>query len=207
MKATKFYAMCMVVTVVSFLGFVVENVWLALTKGYINNRNMCLPFLLGYGLAIIAIYIMFGTPTQTVFFGKKLTFNSKFTRKLFYFFAVMICVCIGEIALGIFVEKTCNIIWWDYSKLPMNITRYTTIPTSMAFSLLITIFMQRFFEPLMAAFMRMNYETLRGLAIVFMTAMIVDFVYNAVHVYNAQEMVPLWKINTKGTKIYWLFRS
>lgn len=29
---------------VSFLGFVVEDGWLALTKGYIDNRNMHLPF-------------------------------------------------------------------------------------------------------------------------------------------------------------------
>ena len=39
-------------TVVSFLGFVVENVWLAFTKGYIDNRNMALPFLLGSSYTI-----------------------------------------------------------------------------------------------------------------------------------------------------------
>lgn len=207
MKTVEVYALCMVATVVSFLGFVVENIWLACVKGYIDNRNMCLPFLLGYGLGMIAIYLMFGTPTRAVFFGKKMVFNSRFTRNLFYFVAVMLCVSVGEIALGTFVEKTCHIVWWDYSKVPMNITRYTTIPTSMAFAVLITIFMQRFFDPLMKAFMRMDYENLRGIAIVCMTVMIVDFLYNAINIYNANELVPMWRISTKGTKAYMLLHS
>lgn len=41
---------------VSFLGFVVEDGWLALTKGYIDNRNMHLPFLFGYGIAMVGLY-------------------------------------------------------------------------------------------------------------------------------------------------------
>jgi hypothetical protein len=31
---------------VSFLGFCLENIWLLLRKGYVDNRNMSLPFLL-----------------------------------------------------------------------------------------------------------------------------------------------------------------
>lgn len=50
MKYT-YYQLGIMAAVVSFLGFVVENIWLAMTKGYINNRNMNAPFLQGYGLA------------------------------------------------------------------------------------------------------------------------------------------------------------
>lgn len=45
---------------ISFLGFIVENVWLAATKGYINNRNMNAPFLLGYGLLVISLFFCGG---------------------------------------------------------------------------------------------------------------------------------------------------
>ena len=45
MKYT-YYQLGIMAAVVSFLGFVVENIWLAMTKGYINNRNMNAPFLL-----------------------------------------------------------------------------------------------------------------------------------------------------------------
>jgi hypothetical protein len=60
MKYT-YYQLGIMAAVVSFLGFVVENIWLAMTKGYINNRNMNAPFLLGYGLLILFMYAVFGT--------------------------------------------------------------------------------------------------------------------------------------------------
>lgn len=180
---------------------------MALTKGYIDNRNMCLPFLLGYGLGMIAIYIMFGTPANVRIFGKKLIFRNSFAKKLFYFIVVMICVSVGEIALGTFVEKTCHVVWWDYSKLPMNITRYTTIPTSMAFSTLITIFMQYFFQPLMDGFLRMDYANLRCAATICMMLLFVDFAYNALHIYNAKELTPIWRISTKNTRAYMRLHS
>lgn len=207
MKTTEFFALCMIVTVVSFLGFVVENAWLAMTKGYIDNRSMCLPFLLGYGLAIIAIYLLFGTPAELVFLGKKLKIKSTFIKILIYFLAVMVCVSVGEIMLGTFVEKTCHFYWWDYTRLPMHITRYTSIPTSMTFSLLITIFMRRFFNPLMDFFLRMAPDKLQVLSLTFMTLMTVDFIINAVHFFKKKEMAQLWKIDTRNTLGYRLIHS
>ena len=41
-------ALCMNIAFISFLGFCVENLWLAITKGYMDNRNMLFPFLFGY---------------------------------------------------------------------------------------------------------------------------------------------------------------
>ena len=70
MKYT-YYQLGIMAAVVSFLGFVVENIWLAMTKGYINNRNMNAPFLLGYGLLILFMYAVFGTPAALRMFAKE----------------------------------------------------------------------------------------------------------------------------------------
>lgn len=43
MKLTDCSALIMVAIVVSFIGFAVENIWLAFSKGFMDNRNMCLP--------------------------------------------------------------------------------------------------------------------------------------------------------------------
>ena len=40
------------IAIISFLGFLLENAWLAIRKGFIDNRNMFAPFLVGYGLAV-----------------------------------------------------------------------------------------------------------------------------------------------------------
>lgn len=207
MKTTEIFALCLIVTIVSFLGFVVENVWLAITKGFMDNRNMCLPFLIGYGLAMVAIYFILGTPTEFALLGKKLKIKSRYVKLLLYFLAVMLCVSVGEIILGTIVEKTCHIYWWDYTRLPLHITRYTSIPTSMAFSMLITTFMHKFFMPLYEFFQKLDYNDLQVLAGSFMTLMTADFIHNAVRIYRDKEMRSIWKIDTTNTLGYRLLHS
>lgn len=202
MKLSTVFALGIVITVVSFLGFITENVWLAATKGYIDNRNMTLPFLLGYGLAMVAIYLMLGLPSKIVFFGHSLSIKNKLLRIVFYFVCVMVCVSVGEILLGTLVEKTCNVVWWDYTRLPMHITKYTSIPTSIAFSTLITIFMSVFFEPLMNWALTIEYDTLRFSSITFMFLLTTDFILNAVKLYKTKELKSLWKIDTTNSYVY-----
>lgn len=202
MKSVNVMALCMIVSVISFLGFVVENVWLCMTKGYIDNRNMCFPFLLGYGIAILLIYIILGTPKKVWFFGKVIQIQNRVIRGLVYFVGVMICVSVGEILLGTFVEKACGFYWWDYSNLPMHITRYTTIPTSAMFSLLIVIFMELCFAPLYHFFVKWNYHILRGTALVLSVIMMGDFVYNAYKMYKLRGMIRRWRMDTKRSRLY-----
>ena len=42
-------AYAVMLTLVSFLGFLIENTWIVLTEGFVDNRNMNAPFLIGYG--------------------------------------------------------------------------------------------------------------------------------------------------------------
>ena len=77
---------------ISLLGFIVENLWMLTRSGFIDNRNMNLPFLLGYGLAVVGMYLLIGTPKKGHF--------------LFYFTIVFFMVSFGEIALGFLVESS-----------------------------------------------------------------------------------------------------
>jgi uncharacterized membrane protein len=152
MKYT-YYQLGIMAAVVSFLGFVVENIWLAMTKGYINNRNMNAPFLLGYGLLILFMYAVFGTPAALRMFTKE---KVRWKRYLVYFLCSFAVVCVGEIVLGIAVEALCHIEYWNYSNIPMHITKYTSIPTSTAFAAMITILMGNVFPVLMDWICRIN---------------------------------------------------
>lgn len=202
MATVKFYALCVMVAIVSFLGFIVENVWLSCTKGFMNNRSMCLPFLLGYGLAIVAIYLLFGTPANMTFLGKKLNIRGDWAKIAAYFLVVMCCVSVGEIVLGTVVEKTCQIVWWDYSRLPLNITKYTSIPTSMGFASLITIFMHNFFTPLLNMLMSMDFKTLHFIAVALMLFLVMDFVYSSNYAYKNHETMNKWQIDTTNSRAY-----
>ncbi len=59
-----FYEYVALVIIVSFLGFCLENIWLVVRKGQIDNRNMNFPFLIGYGMAILFIYFLLGVPQK-----------------------------------------------------------------------------------------------------------------------------------------------
>lgn len=189
------WALCMTAIIVSFMGFAVENLWLCLTKGYMDNRNMCLPFLIGYGMAMFGLLMLLGTPQNPCFLGKPILPEYTRLHRPIYFMGAMLCVCAGEIALGTFVERTCHFYWWNYSKIPLHITRYTSMPTSTLFACAITIFMEHVLEPLYGYFLSWNAQSLRTAAAVLMLLLTGDFLYNACLMYKRQGMVWRWRID------------
>ena len=131
-------------TIISFIGFCFEDIWMMFRHGVLDNRNMYLPFLFGYGLLILVLYYIFGTP-KNLFNKYKI---KGFKKYIIYFLISMIIVSIGELLLGICVEKFLGYSYWNYSTIPLHITKYTSIPTSIGFALVITLFMNYVFEPL-----------------------------------------------------------
>ncbi|MBQ5332468.1 MAG: hypothetical protein J6K92_04325, partial [Oscillospiraceae bacterium] len=61
-KGYDIYSLGIMLALISFLGFLLENLWLAATKGFVDNRNMRLPFLMGYGVLVTGMYLLLGTP-------------------------------------------------------------------------------------------------------------------------------------------------
>ncbi len=194
MRTKKACALGLIITIISFLGFVVENVWLAITKGYINNRNMLFPFLLGYGLAVIAIYLMFGTPRDPHILALKPHVENLYLRVLIFFACAFVCISVGEWLLGTFVEHAFDIVWWNYTRLPLHITKYTSVPTSLGFAALVSVFIQFVFAPLYRAIVKMKGRVLAVLACVFMTLMVFDFVHSAVRMAQTHETMQIWRI-------------
>lgn len=52
------------VIIIAFIGFCFEDLWMLFRYSVIDNRNMYLPFLLGYGLFVVLIYYLIGTPKK-----------------------------------------------------------------------------------------------------------------------------------------------
>ncbi len=194
MERARVFALILVIVLVSFLGFIVENISTSISDGKIDNRNMTLPFLLGYGLAILVIYKLFGTPNEPLFWGKEITLNSSFFSFIYYFAITFLCVSIGELILGHFIEWTCQIKWWDYSALPLHVTQYTSIPTSLAFATLITVFMKYLFSPLINIFAKLNPQLLAILSISLLIILSIDFVHSGIYMFTHHSTLKLWRI-------------
>lgn len=205
MKKMNSYALILVAVLVSFLGFIIENIFVGATDAKMNNRNMILPFLFGYGLAIIAIFLLFGTPEEPKFFTKPLSLGTPMRGVIYYFVISFLCVCVGEVVLGYAIEWGCDIIWWDYTRIPLHFTRYTSVPTSAAFATLIVIFMKFFFRPLCDLFSRINPTLLPILALSFTALLSLDMVNSLIHMIRYHETLILWEIHFEHSLVELIF--
>lgn len=194
MVNTKTLALILIIVLVSFLGFIVENVFISFFSGKLDNRNMILPFLLGYGLSILALFKLFGTPNNPLFFGKQIIFSSTYLSTAYYFVVTFLCVSIGELILGHLVEWMCDIQWWNYTSIPWHITRYTSVPTSTVFSILITIFMKYIFNNLLNSFSKWNVPLLSILSISLILLLSIDFIHSGIYMFKHHSTLKIWSI-------------
>ena len=187
-----FYELNLMTVIVSFAGFVFENCWLALTCGYMDNRCMNLPFILGYGLAVAGFYVVIGTPNNLRFSSKLHHHLNKAESYLLYFLIAVVAVSIGEIILGTVVERKFGFEYWNYSNMPLHITKFTSIPTSIGFGLIITLFMGFCYEPLMKCIHNMPQRAVKVIGIILMIMLVTDFLYCFRSMYINQEIHIWW---------------
>lgn len=171
---------CLMILFVSFMGFVTENIWLAATKGYIDNRNMCLPFLLGYGLLMMTVYCLFGLPGN----------------RFLYFLKSGSIVMVSEILLGYCTEKICSVEWWNYSWIPLHLTKYTSLPTTILFAAIITFFMDRLFLPLSRFASELTSADLAASVLpeVLLLVLFWDMLHSFRVMYRRRMLCTLWRI-------------
>ncbi len=184
------------IAVISFIGFCVENIWLALTKGYIDNRNMTLPFLLGYGLFVTAFGFAFGTPDNFTFFGLNPDFSLGMSR-IMYFTVAFVVICAGEHLLGKLVEKICGIEYWNYDWIPLKLSKYTSIPTSIGFALILTLFMEYVIYPLTELIMSIEPKAAILIGLVLIIILVIDFIISFIYMYRSRQLNLKWYINLK----------
>lgn len=185
---------------ISFLGFLLENVWLTARKGYMDNRNMHAPFLLGYGAAVVGLYAVLGTPGNLRLLGTP-SESGPAAQFAAYFILTFVIISAGEIILGKLVEKIFGIIWWDYTAIPLHITRYTSVPTSIGFTVVIVTFMDCFFEPIMDKLSEFDPVRCGIFGAVMLTVMIADFIFSAVKMYRTRKLLVTWEIDFREKSV------
>lgn len=137
--------------VCSFLGWLSENVFRFITVGAVDSRFMHLPFLGVYGLCVLALYGLCGTPDKFRILSKRLLTgeNQRIQRYICYCLIIALAVNIGEIAVGSFCEAVSGKILWNYSNIPLHFTKYTSVPTTAGITAAVFVLMKFGFTPLM----------------------------------------------------------
>jgi len=179
----------------SFIGYVVENAYKLYRSGYIDNRYMFLPFLIGYGMFTVALGLIFGTPKNMLPILKKPLRIRAPLNYLVYFLASALLVTVGELALGHLVELVAGFSYWNYSKLPLHFTKYTSLPTSLGFGFIITLFMGFVYEPAMRLFeTKMKTRPWHIASVVLTLLLVADYFLSFAIMIADGEKLTLWRL-------------
>lgn len=174
--------------ITSFIGFWFEDIWMICRHGILDNRNMFLPFLLGYGVFIVALSYILGTPNNLC---NRIKLKRPYSTIIYYLICVIL-VSIGELLLGLFVEKTGGFSYWDYSTIPLHVTKYTSLPTSLGFALIITLFMDFVFIPLRNKIQKLVEKIPLPVVIIMLLILVVDFFISFKTMYTNNGKNTLW---------------
>lgn len=164
----------------SFFGFCAENAGRMVTKHIFDCRHQLLPFLFAYGIALLAVYILMGTPNELRFFNirifKKKSLKTKILSHVIYFAVIFAFIMIGEIAVGMIYEKCAGVILWDYSDIPTHITRYTSVITTLLYGGGVYALMAFAFEPMMRLISKMGTKAATVIDCTLGVAIVIDFI-------------------------------
>ena len=123
--------------VVAFFAWMIENISCIFSIGQIDSRYHILPFISPYASIVLAFHIALRDPDEITFFGKRIFkgngLKEKILSNVIAFLVIAFCVAGGELAVGNIYEHCFGVILWDYSAMPLHITRYTSVFTILGF--------------------------------------------------------------------------
>ena len=173
---------------VSFFGWVFETVVCYVQSGHITDRGfLSLPFCPIYGFPVCVIYFLLGTPTNGLFFrliaeknkARKIYFQ-KALAVLFYFLTAALFATAVEFIVGVSFNRI-GLSLWSYGDTPLTFMTVISLPVSLVWGGLITIFAQFCIRPLMRSISKIPERKRQFLACLFWTAILADFLANGVY--------------------------
>ena len=95
--------------------------------------------------------------------------------------------------MGNFVHEVFGFDWWNYEWIPMHFTKFTSVPTSAGFSLIITAFMSVVFPKVMETVSRGDSNFIKWVGLVLFVLMFLDFAVSAAEMYKSRSLNCLWR--------------
>ncbi|MGN0601976.1 MAG: hypothetical protein ACI4I7_04620 [Oscillospiraceae bacterium] len=180
------------------IGYWVENLFRLFSKGILDSRNQVLPFLFCYSIAMWALYFALGTPKKARIFNHKIisddSIKSQRLSVLCYFLISFFFIFFGEIVVGTMFEKISGIQLWNYSGIPLHMTQYTSVPTTIALSTGVIVLMEYFFTPLMNAIHKLKKKTVLKIDYILGGLIIIDWLYMMISINFFKVSPNYWSI-------------
>ena len=184
--------------VFAFFGFCAENIGRMAVQHIFDCRHQLLPFLFAYGIALLAVYVLMGTPDDLRFFKfrffKNKNLKTKILSHVIYFSVIFVFILGGEIAVGMLYEKFAGVILWDYSNIPTHITRYTSIITTLLYGGGVYLLMAFAFKPMMKLIMKMGTKAATIVDCTLGVAIVIDFLVMLIITFATGSAPEYWSV-------------
>lgn len=165
----------------SFGGWAFETLLMRIIYGGFYDRGfMTLPFCPIYGVSLLTMYFLAGTPDE----GRGILQNvqGKAARYLLYVLIAFLVPSIAELIVGLFFDKGFGVWLWDYSHQPLNLWGYVCLPVSVAWAMLIFFFMKFVFPFCKRIIGKIPTPLIRILGVLLLFVTAADLVYNFLHI-------------------------
>lgn len=184
--------------IAAFAGYLIETVTRAVSQGIIDDRHQYLPFLGAYGFAVLVMYAVFDRPSDMRFFRIKIfpreTKHAVYQRVAVYYATMFFIVTFGELLVGFLFERLGQKAW-DYTDIPLHITQYTSIPTSLAFAAAAVVFMQFVFSWLVTLCKKIPKKVLTPLTVVLFALIVADWLQMILRLAVTGALPDFWAIH------------
>lgn len=185
--------------IAAFEGYLIENGTRAVTQGIIDDRHQYLPFLFAYDLVVLVMYGIFDRPSKMRFFGlhvlPKESKKNRILRMVIYYVSMFVIVTVFEMLVGLGFEALGGGVRpWDYTKVPLHITPYTSVPTSLTFAAIILVFMEWVFPWLIKLCQKIPAKVLVPLTIVLTALLVIDWLQMLLTLAITGDLPDFWAI-------------
>ena len=186
--------------VVAFAGWIGENAFKLAVSGKFDSRFHVLPFISPYILIPFAFHIALGKADDLRLFGKKIfreqTKKSIILSNIFSFLIICTFVFLGEFAVGNAWEYLFGVKLWNYNKLPLHLTQYTSIVSTLGFGTAVYLIFKFLYSPVLNLLRkRVSYKGAKWICLILGTLIFIDFVRLMLCMIILGEAPNLWAYN------------
>ena len=161
----------------SFIGWLFETTFVFLQTGRVYHQGFLnTPICPIYGTAILAAYLLLGTPDEPR--GALKFAQGKALRYALYLLVAFLIPSVFELVVGLFFKRRFGLMLWSYSGIPMNLYGVVCLPVSLAWSGLLFAFMKFAFLPIKNAVAKIPTTAAWIVTALFVALTLFDFLYN-----------------------------
>ena len=186
-RTTVFYT---VFLVISFLGFILEEVFFFLRgRGFADRGFLSFPI-------CMTTYFALGLPDRMRLFSYSLphstTRKQKLLQIILYISLSGVICTFCELAVGVFMHGAYGILMWDYRETPWHVGPYICLPFALIWGVLAYFFMRYVFLSLLSSVAKVQKKTLTAILLPLTVFLLFDLSMNCTYSVCHRAHMALW---------------